>query len=322
MLDEDLFDGGSSQPRLPIDLSELIMGIPFQITLFAKTGDPQGIRHVEKSNWSGFGVVFAKDQFHLLKDEPGFNQAGVYILVGNAAEETIYIGEADPVGSRLKNHVANKEGWAWGVYFVGKIGKTEVQFLESALVAKAKQVNRAIVLNKNSPTEPTMSAAARATAQAFLDDVLLILPMLGINAFTPGKVGDVPGEHVQPVTDAKTGAAAFDTIVVPAREEGFQKVFIGENRWYAIRINPKHIPKLRYVAAYQVAPRCAITHLAEVAKVEPYEKTGKYLIAFKKPAVKIAPIPRTADSEINMQSPRYALRDKLLAAKTLDQVWS
>lgn len=58
--------------------------------------------------------------------EPGFLQAGICILVGNAAEETIYIGEADPVGDRLKNHVSNKEGWVWGVYFFDrnhKIGK-------------------------------------------------------------------------------------------------------------------------------------------------------------------------------------------------------
>ncbi len=79
---------------------------PFSITLFSTTGDPQGIRHVDKSNWSGFGVVFPKEQFHALKNEPGFLQAGLYILVGNASEETIYIGEADPVGDRLKNHVA------------------------------------------------------------------------------------------------------------------------------------------------------------------------------------------------------------------------
>jgi hypothetical protein len=76
----------------------------------------EGIRHLDKSNWSGYGVVFNKELFHQLKHEPGFSQAGIYILVGNASEETIYIGEADPVGDRLKNHVANKEGWVWGVY--------------------------------------------------------------------------------------------------------------------------------------------------------------------------------------------------------------
>ncbi|MES0875437.1 GIY-YIG nuclease family protein [Sinimarinibacterium thermocellulolyticum] len=111
---------------------------PFSITLFATSGDPEGIRHVDKSNWSGYGVVFTKELFHQLKQEPGFSQAGIYILVGNAAEETIYIGEADPVGDRLKNHVSNKEGWVWGVYFFDrnhKIGKTEVQY-ESPRVSR------------------------------------------------------------------------------------------------------------------------------------------------------------------------------------------
>ena len=34
---------------------------PFSITLFATTGDPEGIRHLDKSNWSGYGVVFNKE---------------------------------------------------------------------------------------------------------------------------------------------------------------------------------------------------------------------------------------------------------------------
>jgi hypothetical protein len=44
---------------------------PFSITLFATTGDPEGIRHLDKSNWSGYGVVFNRELFHLLKQEPG-----------------------------------------------------------------------------------------------------------------------------------------------------------------------------------------------------------------------------------------------------------
>ena len=298
---------------------------PFSITLFATNGDPQGIRHVDKSNWSGFGVVFPKELFQQLKQEPGFDRAGVYILVGNAAEETIYIGEADPVGERLKNHVAKREGWVWGVYFFDqnhKIGKTEVQFLEAELVARAKQCDRAILLNKNSPTISTMSPVAKASAQAFLADMLLILPMLGINAFVPVKFGDSAEEQVQPVSATDNDADKFDTIVVPAREDGFQKVFIGEDCWYAIRLNSKHIPKLKYIAAYRVAPIAAITHFAEIENIEPYGNTGKYLLRFKSPAVLIGPIPRTEQDEANLQSSRYALREKLLAAKRLDEVWA
>jgi len=293
---------------------------PFSITLFATTGDPEGIRHIDKSNWSGCGVVFTKDSSKALQQEPGTNQAGIYILVGNAAEETIYIGEADPVGDRLKSHAANKEGWVWGVYFFDrnhKIGKTEVQYLEAALVALAKKHDRAILLNKNNPGEPTMAPAAKATARAFLADMLLILPMLGMNAFTAPKVGD-PADFVQPVGP---DSDKFDTIVVPAREEGFKAAFLEQHCWYAVRINAKHLSKLKFIAAYQVAPVAAITHLAEIEEIVPYNDTGKYKILFKGSPSAVVPIPRPELSEVNMQSSRYALREKLLAAKTLDEIW-
>jgi hypothetical protein len=45
-------------------------------------------------------------------------------------------------------------------------------------------------------------------------------------------------------------ASEVDTIVVPAREEGFQDVFLGENRWYAIRIHGTMRPQIKYIAAY------------------------------------------------------------------------
>jgi hypothetical protein len=43
--------------------------------------------------------------------------------------------------------------------------------------------------------------------------------------------------------------AEIDTIVVPAREDGFKEVFLGENMWRAIRIHSSMIPKIRYIAA-------------------------------------------------------------------------
>ncbi|MFZ1570178.1 MAG: GIY-YIG nuclease family protein [Thiolinea sp.] len=301
------------------------MQSPFSITVFATTGDPQGIRHVDKSNWSGYGVVFPKELFANLKHEPGFNQAGVYVLVGNAAEETIYIGEADPLGERLRKHVANKEGWDWGIYFFDqnhKIGKTEVQFLEHALVNLAQQYNRAVLLNKNTPMSPTMSPVARATAQAFFADMLLILPMLGINAFTPPKPEDKLTEWQRRLlATQQIDVEAFDTLVVPVKEEGMQKTFLEEQQWFAVRIQAKHLHKIKHLAAYQVAPVSAITHIADIEKIEPYENTGKYLLSFRAPASMIKPVLRREGCHLSMQSPRYALRDTILAAKYLDQIW-
>jgi hypothetical protein len=59
-------------------------------------------------------------------------------------------------------------------------------------------------------------------------------------------------------------ADEIDTIVVPAQAQGFQEVFLDENRWYSIRINGSIRPQIKYIAGYQVAPVQAVTYFARV----------------------------------------------------------
>lgn len=116
----------------------------------------------------------------------------------------------------------------------------------------------------------------------------------------------------------------LDTVVVPAREEGFEEVFIKENCWYAIRIHASMLNKLRYIAVYQVAPISAITHYAEIASIEKWEDTNKYILYFKESARKINPIPIDTDKGkrgLAPQAPRYTSMDKLIKAKKLSQVF-
>lgn len=80
---------------------------------------------------------------------------------------------------------------------------------------------------------------------------------------------------------ANTDYDKLDTIVVPAREDGFQDVFIGENQWYAIRISTAMLDKIKYIATYQVAPVSAITHVAIVKMIDKYQNTGKYILYFE-----------------------------------------
>lgn len=113
-----------------------------------------------------------------------------------------------------------------------------------------------------------------------------------------------------------------DTVVVPAREDGFQETFLGENRWYAIRIHGSMIPQIKYIAVYQVAPISAITHWAQVNNIEPWENTGKFVVNFVESAKEIGPIPLVPKGKVKaLQNLRYTSFDRLLKAKTLDEVF-
>jgi hypothetical protein len=113
----------------------------------------------------------------------------------------------------------------------------------------------------------------------------------------------------------------IDTIVVPAREDGFQEVFIGENCWYAIRLNSSMIPKIKYIAVYQVAPISAITHIAEVKQIEQWKDTNKYILYFTDKAEKIRDVKLGKTKGKAPQSPRYTSSKKILNASTLDNVF-
>ena len=207
---------------------------------------------------------------------------GVYVLVGDLAEETVYIGEADPVSVRLKQHLS--KDWSWGVFFADShgLGKTEIQYLESELVRIAQENQTAILMNKNVPTAPNMTRQAKAAAKVFLSEMLLIFPLIGVRAFSKAKAKKPEAQDEAADQDKQTGVGQeWDTIVVPAKEEGFQSVFIGKNCWYAVRIGQKHISKLKYIAVYQVAPVSAVTHLAELEEVVPYQNSGKMMLRFK-----------------------------------------
>ncbi len=119
----------------------------------------------------------------------------------------------------------------------------------------------------------------------------------------------------------KVDISEIDTIVVPAREDGFKEVFINENRWYSIRLNSSMIPKIKYIAAYQVAPVSAITHIAEVKNIEQWKDTNKYVLYFNHPAEKIKNVPLGKSKGKAPQNSRYSSRKRILLADTLDNVF-
>lgn len=115
----------------------------------------------------------------------------------------------------------------------------------------------------------------------------------------------------------KERLAKCDTIIVPAREEGFIEEFLENNQWFSIRISAAMKNRIKYIAGYQVAPISAVTHIAEISEIKPYKDSGKYIVIFKGCAERIKDI-KVKDGKKSPQGCVYAQRDKLLSVQWLE----
>jgi len=165
---------------------------PFSLRIYVADGDPDGLRLVERSNWVGKAIVFPRALLPKIKQREELSQTGVYLLLGpreDAEGEMLYIGEGDPIRPRLESHYAQKDFWNWAVCFVaapGQLNKAHVQFLEANLIRLAHQAKRLLLDNGNQPAEPSLSEADTADMHVFLENMLGMLPVLGVHAFEQG----------------------------------------------------------------------------------------------------------------------------------------
>ncbi len=167
----------------------------FSVRIFIPSGEPEGLRIVEKSNWTGQGLVFPRAQFAEVRSRPELNRTGVYVLWGPSEVSQlprVYVGEGDLVRPRLDQHAKQKDFWTHAVVFTSKdqnLNKAHVQYIEARLVELAREAKRAELDNGNSPQMPALSEADAADAEGFLGDLLLCLPVVGVSLFEKAKAG-------------------------------------------------------------------------------------------------------------------------------------
>lgn len=161
------------------------MPIGFSVRVFLPDADPEGVKVVEKSNWSGQGIVIPRASFGSARSRPEMKRTGVYMLVGPDPQvdmQRVYIGEGDPILDRLQQHDGKKEFWTHLVAFTSKdqnLNKAHIQHIEARLVQLARSAKRSTIDNVQDPNEPSMSEADRAEAEGYLADLLLCMPILG-----------------------------------------------------------------------------------------------------------------------------------------------
>ena len=209
----------------------------------------------------------------------------------------------------------NKDDWKKSEDFAVKHGYQNVDFLLESIIHKNDSFNALLIIDEVGEE---------------LETVLINRFRFPVEMITLKRFKSSNGKYIyqfepflyEVTQDShKVELSEVDTIVVAARKEGFQDVFLAQDMWRAIRLNSSMIPKIKYIAVYQVSPISAITHIAEIKSIEPWQDTNKYVLYFIDKAQKITPIKLGKDKNKAPQSPRYSSMEVIRKAKTMDDVF-
>lgn len=175
--------------------------IGFSLRIYVPTGDPEGIRVIDKSQWTGQGVLFPRAIYDQVKQRDELENTGVYILwdyVPQGQLPRVYIGESDNLKTRLDHHNTHKDFWTHCVVFISKdkyLTKTHIRYLEARLVRLAKDAKRCELDSGTVPQIPPLAPPDRDDAELYLRDMLLCLPVFGVRFFEkpskPSKVTNI-----------------------------------------------------------------------------------------------------------------------------------
>ncbi|MFR1380586.1 MAG: hypothetical protein ACLSTJ_16710 [Clostridium neonatale] len=120
--------------------------------------------------------------------------------------------------------------------------------------------------------------------------------------------------------DINNNDVGYDTAVFPATNSNFGKVFIGEKKWYYVRIAAYRVENIEYVALYRGAPVSAITHYAKVIKISEPNEDNKRLINLEEPIALAKPI-KLGDIHVNnVRKLFYTTLQKLQNSDTVKEL--
>ena len=160
------------------------------VRLFLVDGTASGLITAEIMNWTGHVLAGARSGLTAFLKRRELDRTGIYFLTGPDPEDPdtlqLYIGESDNVRKRLVQHAKdrNKDFWERACMVTSKdqnITKAHARYLESRLIAIANAVGTVTVANGTAPPPVPLPEADESDMEFFVDQLRLILPVLGLD---------------------------------------------------------------------------------------------------------------------------------------------
>lgn len=192
----------------------------YTLELFYKDGRPDGLVTAEIFGWTGHLLKMPRTLFADSKDRPEAFYTGAYLLLGEGdGRAQAYIGEADSLWWRLRDHQGQKDWWTHAIWITSsanKLNKAHVRYLEARLYEEAQKAGQADLRNSKVPGRPSMSEAETANMEAFLAQVLMALPALRVDVFIahtrPQPLSAVLPGHDPSVTQSPSMRFKIDSV--------------------------------------------------------------------------------------------------------------
>ena len=174
------------------------------IELFLVNGTADSLITAELSNWNGMAVKIPRVELSSCNNDD-ITKPGVYFLFckEDDGSDSVYIGEAENVQERLKQHVrdyqSDKETYYWNtaVIFVGRdLNKAMIRYLENEFVQIASESKRYLVLTKNTYQNTVLKDSQKAVMEEFIDNVKTLINALGYKVLEPLVQADLPSSKI------------------------------------------------------------------------------------------------------------------------------
>ena len=151
-------------------------------------GNPNGRIMCELSNWNGRVYKIARNDLSEFANRPDCEYTGVYFLFGKDEDnkDTVYVGEAEKMLVRLKQHLKDHNYWNDCVVVISKdniLNKAHVKYLENKFYTLAVDAKRSSIINNTVPTCSSISEFDESMLSEFIENARLLVNTLGYKVF-------------------------------------------------------------------------------------------------------------------------------------------
>jgi hypothetical protein len=160
------------------------------ISIYLPDGNPKGIKICEMPTSVAKGILIPRNKLKDASDYSDLAKVGLYFLVSEKDEADlaqVYIGEAEELLKRLKQHDTQKEEyWNYAIAFLStknNLNKAHVKFLENHCYTQAKDFGRCYVKNSVIPTQSSIIGQEKDFVLDFFDEIRILLGTLGYPIF-------------------------------------------------------------------------------------------------------------------------------------------